>query len=297
MPQPTFALNAYGWDVRQYVNYGGLAVPVGLNLAATLPYIDLNDAISWFGQEDFEIDGSHDMTYAPQVFRNRDIFIGEDHRGRHILVPFVYEASVKPLGAAVAPMVVAGKQLLTFDGATAYMCRLHEWENATKMERGGVRTAGAIAWKGQLDFFAEDPFPRDIALTATSPVALANGANIFTFPYIGTWLAEPQWQINIPSGNLQTLSQVTLTNSTSGEQAIIQFTMPGTGPHTIIIDTSAWKATLDGVEIDNIGNAFPSLFPAPQAAAGNNTIGCTLTAGGAITGWTFQVNYYNRWVR
>jgi hypothetical protein len=291
MPAPTFAKTAYGWDARQYIQFGGLPIPIGVNWGGNLSYIDLNDGVSWFIEEKPKFGDAHSVTHVQQPFRNRAVYMGEDYGGRTVTLPYIYEEAVQPLGSAVAKMLGAGEQLLTFDGSTALVVRLLEYRPVEPVRN----LIAPISWSGELQFFARDPFYRDIALSGTGPIATSTaGTYTITVPYLGDTISEPEFIIRIPSAWAGTINQITLQQVSSGHSLVFTpaQSLPGTGAHTFHIDTSISKVWQDVITQEfDWGGTFPAFYP-----VGTNTLSYNLNVSTPPTGWTIEANWYNKWV-
>jgi hypothetical protein len=286
MPQPTFGLTAAG---RAIARFGNRPQPNG---QGTLSYVDLNDLNTWHLQDDFAASLVQDLSVGQAVWRGRGVILGADFPPVVASLPVEYREASGPLGSALAPIVTAGEQWLTFDLVTGILARYQADANRRTVIRFGVRR-----WAFELEFLCREPFFRDLSSTTVAPTALLSGsATNFNVTYAGSIWAEPVWTLTIPNTNTAPIASFQLQNVMSGETALVMF--PGN-----LAASTAWTVTIDsgaltildqnGVAYDNLGGAFPMLY---QPAGQVQQFSATLTpASGTATNCTIGASYVNRW--
>lgn len=292
MPAPLIGQARAGAYLQSlYMQYGGLPNPIGNNVSAgNMTYIDLNDGVNWFAQG-LELPDAHILETAQYLYRGRAGWTAEDYLPILIKVPFRFEEGGGfTLASQAALLMTSGQQYLTFDAATGILCKLRGL-GTPKLAANGIVP---LRWDGILEFLAAEPFFKDLVASSVLGTAIVAGANNLTTTYPGSFQCEPAYQINVPAGNTAVLSTLVVSNTDSGEALSLSGLTVGAGAHTIIIDSQAMKATIDGTETD-IGGSFPDLYPIVGGGVNHFTVTVTLGSG-SIAGWTFDTRWTNRWI-
>lgn len=286
MPQAVFQKSSAA--VGRTVRFGGLPLPNG---QGTLGYINLNDWTSWFLQ-DVEIDTAQSVQMGQLAWRGRSVLLGVDWPPAVIRLNMEYAEAAAPLGTALAAIVQAGRQYLTFDTATAVPVRFRSVSDRTAT----VLAPQTPAWAFALEFAAEQQWFQDLTPTTTGTTTLSSGAaTLFNLTYAGSVFAEPVWTLTIPVGNTAPIASFTLANTMSGETLTIAFpgNLAASTAYVVTIDSGAFTvADAAGVKYDVTGS-FPNLYP---PAGQVNPISATLTpASGTATNCTIAASYNPRW--
>lgn len=287
MPQPQFTGQNF---------FGNNAQPNGQGVMA---WTNLADFASWFPQ-DYEIAGDNRILVSAQLpFRGKAVIISDDFGGKSLVVPSkFYEGPGTALGAAKALLSQAGDQYLSFDNkVTAALVRLKSFGTPRRL-----RKFQPYWWDlPGLEFYAPEPFFADVASTipAGFPIAQAGsvipGTTVTTaIAYAGSVRTFPVYTLNVPVGNGQVITYLTLKNAMSGESLTINFGagLAAATVYTITIDTQAGTVVdQNGTYYDHVGS-FPLLYgPAGQS----QNLVTTLIAAGATTGVTVGASYNSRW--
>ena len=292
MAAPQFGRTTYGWAKRGIIKFGGMAVPV---VGGTMSYIDLNDAVYYYAQ-DIDISGTHIKNTAMQkTWLASGVWLSQDFVGRTVRIPMKYDetgngGSAQSIAQAMGQLSQAGEQYLTFDNATGLMCRFDGWSKRNVL----FEDNNGYGWDTELIFQSRNAFFEDLAATTQSVGAVAgNGDNNFNVSYVGAAWCSPVYTITIPIGNTQAITGFVLKNITSGETLTATVAVPANQAHSVVIDSGAMTATLDGVQ-QVFSGSFPMLYPAippPQT----NSMRLTINSAGATTGITLSISYTNRW--
>jgi len=285
MPQPVFALQSG----RAVARFGNLPQPNG---QGTLGYVDLNDLVTWHLQDDFMADVVQQLVLGQQMWRGTSSNLGSDFAPLPASLPMEYREAPTSMGAALAPLLLAGEQWLTFDLVTGILARCLGTAGRKTVIRFGTRR-----WALSLAFMCRDPFFRDIAATTIAPVTLNSGAvTNFNVTYAGSVWTSPVWTLAIPNSTVA-IAALTISNTMSGEVLTISFpgSLPAATAATITIDTGAMAVTdAGGRSYDVSGTAFPLLYgPAGTVQQIQATL---IPASGTAVGCTIAGSYQNRWL-
>lgn len=288
MPQPALLGPPY------VAKFGGLALPDG---QGTLTNIDLNDKLHWIIQ-DWGMDYSQQLTLGQIVYRAESVYLSADFPAAMVRMPMAYrDDGPTPVlvGDALAKLMAAGEQLLTFDNVTAILARFSRVSN-----RARLKPSSPYWWTFDLEFACREPWFKDIAVTTFAPVAVSGSVTPGTstavnIVYAGTVFAKPVFTLTIPVGNTVVINSVVLKNTMTTEALTVTF--PGgllaNTAYSIVIDCDLLTVTGGTVQYDFSGS-FPRLVP--QFGAANNPFTCVIvTASGTTTSCTLGATYKNRW--
>jgi hypothetical protein len=269
LPVPS---NRNPWDLRQTIRFGGLPVPV---TGVTMPWIDLNDQVSWFAQ-DIVIDGKYvSLKSAQYTWRGRGAWMSQDFIGRKISVPMIFdeggaftphEVDPEPISwsAMSSMLAAAGEQYLTFDNTFGMRVKCDGF-GTTKFLRGEY----PYIIQTQLEFQARNPFLERIAgivsvpehtITQSGPGAAADTG--WSVSYGGQMYAEPVWTMYCDAGdNTGRIAQVGVSNASVAQGVAMNFSPPLTpGGHIFTFDCSQFYCSVDGREQPPSGD-FPFIYP------------------------------------
>ena len=287
MPQPKFT---------GVCTFGGLALPNG---QGTMTNVNLMDGVSWFLQAvgkttPFNYD-NRQVGLKQFAYRGRSAYVSDDFGPLKFPVSFTYYdgGAGVPLSQALASLMMAGEQRLSFDGATALVCKL-EAVTYRKMRDGIVPPL----WDFNLDFVAKAGFFQDITATTIAAFALNSGtATTFNVTYAGSvWCDNAVWTLTIPNTNAAPISSFVLANTTASQTLTINFPTPlaASTAWTLTIDTGASTVVDQNGKYYDFTGSFAFLFP---PAGQVNAMSATLTpASGTATGCTLAATYTNRWL-
>lgn len=286
MPQPTFALSGG----RAVARFGNLPQPNG---QGTLAFVDLNDLVAWHLQDDYSVDIVQQLTLGQIAWQGLSAYLASDFAPTTAALSMEYREASGPLGAAVAPLLAAGEQWLTFDLTTGILARF-----AAVAGRRTVIRFGTRRWKFSLEFTCREPFFRDMTPTAIGAQTLLSGsATNFNVTYPGSVYTRPIWTLTIPGGNAVAIASFRLQNTMSGDDLTVTFPspLPASTAAVVTIDSSAMTVTDgNGVAYDVSGTAFPLLYP--PAGTVQQIRGTLTPVSGTATGCTIGATYTPRWL-
>jgi hypothetical protein len=282
---------------RGIIKYGNNTIPI---IGGTLSYIDLNDGVNWFAQDVIIARDNHTLQLVQQPWRSKATYISEDFGYAKVTIPVLYDEGGGGAGftSALAPLLNSGEQYLTFDNATALLCKCKSVGAAKRK----VNTNSAL-FETTLEFWAKEPFFKDLSQSSTLGVAVAGSSGAGTntnqtISYTGTFYSEPTFILHVPNTNTVTISQMKITNSTSGEILTVTFSpvLTANAVHTITVDTSIFKVTDENAKEYDVSGSFPRLYNNPTGAAQNNAFVVNLVSSAATTGCTFDWTWSGRYV-
>lgn len=162
MPQPTFS----GWP--RTCLFGGRPLPNG---QGTMVNVNLNDWVSWFLQGDFQQDILQQIVTAQQVYRAEGVRLSSDFGPSLVRLPTEYREGVASFGAALAPLLMAGEQNLSFDNATAIRATFVGAANRTI---SFISSGRPLRWTMELQFLTTSPWFQDISSSSVPSTTIIN---------------------------------------------------------------------------------------------------------------------------
>lgn len=301
MPDPTFLQTPYKWHQRQMVWFGGLPVAPFNN---TMPWIDLNDRVSWSCVGSPQIDNTHISNKTSQLaWRGKGVWLAQDFVGRKIRIAMHYDETCGvPFSRAKGLLTQSGEQFLSFDGGlTGLPVRTNSFAESTFLT-GAPEAPGQYVHQVELEFLSRDAFARDTTQLHAGSLALVGGNNAFTLPYSGHVFAEPIFNITVPTGQ-PAISSIYVANQNSGETLAALFVnaagkaapLAANVSHFIGLDSSLLQITADG-NVYPPNGSFPYVYPNPASPGvpAVNSFVVTLN-GGTFSGVVCDIYYYNQW--
>jgi hypothetical protein len=281
---PVFLPTPSWWapqDQRQVIRFGGLPVP---GSGAVMPWIDLNDQITWFAQEVI-IDGKFISNKSAQLtWRGQGVWTAQDFVGRKIAIPMNYdEAGYRSSGVDFtqgqgrviaspswsdnsALLVSSGEQYLTFDGVYGLRVKSDGFA-PTKF----LKAEPPYILETQLEFVSRNPFLERIAgvatvaersLTVHGPAAVGDSG--WPVVYDGAMYAEPIFTMYLDAGDQTAqVAQVGVSNASTATGVCMNFNPPlptGAPGHIFVFDSSRFSCSADGQEQPPAGD-FPLIYP------------------------------------
>jgi hypothetical protein len=288
---PSFALSGN----YAIVKFGNQSLPNGQGI---LSWINLNDRKSWFCQAPLIPYANRQFTLGQLVYRGRSTMLARDWNNWKFAIPFMYEegtsfgGSGAVLGQALAPIMMAGPQYITFDNTTGLIC-----EFSGCLNRKMMVPASPYLWSFELELQALSSFFTDLSTTSIGSQTLSSGsATTFNVTYPGSVWCEPTWTLTITAANAAAIQSFSLSNTMSGETLLINFpgNLAASLAWTITINSSTFQVSDQTGLLYDCSGSFPNLYP---PAGQVNTMSATITpVSGTVTHASLAGLYTSRWV-